>query len=213
MTDFQLPKHLSFVNLTGMVFGRLTVQQYMGKTEKHRQCLWLCLCECGNKKIIITSGLKSGKTQSCGCYQKDRTSAASITHGLCTGRKRPAEYGSWSMMKVRCYNKNSQKYSDYGGRGITVCDRWLNSFVNFYNDMGKKPSANHSLERIDNNGNYCPENCKWGTRYEQANNKRNNVKLNIDGKEMTITEAAKLKNLTYGGMYFHKQKLTNKKER
>jgi hypothetical protein len=124
-----------------------------------------------------------------GCPEckKEKTIEASTTHGQSNSK----EYAAWASMKKRCYNQNNNRYHRYGGRGITVCDRWLNSFENFLADMGEKPKG-CSIDRIDNDGDYCPENCRWSTPKEQCNNKSNNISLTIYGKTMSLTEWLKV---------------------
>jgi hypothetical protein len=126
-----------------------------------------CICDCGNTGTYYLCNLKSGKTKSCGCLYNE-TRVGNYKHGG-TGTR---EYSIWKAMKRRCYNKNVKDYPNYGGRGIIVCDRWLNSFENFISDMGKKPSAEYSIDRIDVNGNYEPSNCRWATPKEQRLNQR-----------------------------------------
>lgn len=143
----------------------------------------LFLCGCGNKKELNVGNVKSGNTKSCGCtrYTANRTT----THGMTMS----PTYRSWSHMKERCTNKSCKDYPNYGGRGIKVCDRWLDSFENFLSDMGVKP-ANTSIDRIDNDGPYCEYNCKWSTRVEQNKNKRSNVHITVDGVTKLLCEWA-----------------------
>lgn len=142
---------------------------------------WICKCDCGLIKPVRAHDLKSGQSTNCGCKRKRTT-----THG----KTKTVEYTIWCHIKSRCLNKNSKRYADYGGRGIIVCDRWLNSFDNFLKDMGKRP-LNVSIERIDNNKGYSPGNCKWATVTEQSNNKRNNRILTLDGVTMTLPRWAR----------------------
>lgn len=146
-------------------FGRLTVIERVGNDIRN-QAVWACQCSCGNIVTVCGAKLRSGHTKSCGCLHKKTLSALRKTHGM----SGTPEYNSWNSMKDRCRNKDNQDFKNYGGRGITVCDRWLNSFENFFADMGPKPSPNHSIDRKDNDGNYYPGNCKWSTILEQANN-------------------------------------------
>ena len=168
------------VDLTSKRFGRLVVIE---KTDRKSSgsIVWKCKCDCGNEAFVSSGHLRIGHTQSCGCLQKERVT----THG----KKNTSEYRSWYGMKSRCYNPNNKRYKNYGGRGIEVCDRWKDSFENFYNDMGSKPSSKHSIDRIDNDRNYEPGNCKWSTATEQNRNQRNkrDVKLiNPEGQEYLI---------------------------
>jgi len=138
-----------------------------------------CRCECGNEKLVRVKNLKSGISKNCGCVRNKRTIQRNTTHG----KRYNKIWSVWNCMKQRCYNNNNKGYKNYGGRGIAVCDEWKNNFMSFLKDMGDVP-VNMSIDRINNNGNYCKENCKWSTKTEQNRNRRSNIK--IDGVCISI---------------------------
>jgi hypothetical protein len=180
------------LELAGQKFGRLTVFCKNPERGVHRHVQWDCICECGNRRTLNACSLVSGHTTSCGCYQSERVT----THGM----KGTPEYNSWFSMKDRCYRKDNPRYHDYGGRGITVCDRWLESFENFYEDMGDKPGPGYSIERKDNNLGYFKDNCKWATKIEQANNRRDNVLFEYKGNKHTSAELSRLPEAIKNGL-------------
>lgn len=149
-------------DFTGHRYGRLVVIAHAGK-NRHGHSLWLCKCECGNEKVLNSVAFRHGNTKSCGCLQSENRTKHGM-HGS-------PEYMTWNSMIQRCENPHSKAYNHYGGRGITVCDRWKD-FDNFFQDMGERPSPKYSLDRIDVNGNYEPANCRWTTQQEQVRNTR-----------------------------------------
>jgi hypothetical protein len=172
----------------GRVFGRLTIV----RRSEMRNMYWWCQCSCGSlEKEIYRSSLISGATQSCGCIHKEVVSRASKTHGM----SKTKIYRLWSMMLDRCRNPRNTFYGEYGGRGICVCESWL-KFQNFYADMGEKPEGK-SLDRINNNGCYSPENCRWASRVEQARNRRNNRMVTYKGKSQSLSAWAEELNANF----------------
>lgn len=160
---------------------------YIGNDKvvnKHRYADFKCYC--GNIFRTTVGKIKSGHTKSCGCLHSKGLSERNTVHGL---RSKP-EYSLWLNMKQRCSNPKFPKYENWGGRGITVCERWIDSFENFYNDMGEKPSHCRGLDRIDNNKGYSMENCRWATSKEQNNNKRNNHFVEYNGRRNTLSQWA-----------------------
>ena len=168
--------------LVGQRFGKLMVLSLFRTTVPPRETWAICLCECGQTKKVWVANLKSSNTRSCGCYQH----ASRITHGQ-GGARKTQVYRAWKHMRGRCSNPRKKGYHNYGGRGITVCERW-NSFELFFADIGHPPSKKHSLDRIDNNGPYCPENVRWATKSQQMNNRRNSRYLTHDGVTATAAE-------------------------
>jgi len=181
-----------FIDLTGQKFGRLTVVEI--SHSNRNGYYWKCVCECGNTRVVRGSKLRAGKTISCGCFKKDFLSILkpSFVHGK-TGT---IIYHTWQGMMKRCYDINDKHYPDYGGRGIKVCKRWRISFENFYSDMGDKPKG-MTLDRIDNDGDYSPENCRWATIKQQARNRRSNKKFLFDGEMRCIKEISDIVNISY----------------
>lgn len=160
-------------NLTGKRFNRFTVLSFHGM--RNNSSLWTCQCDCGNIKNILGYTLTNSTSKSCGCLHKE-VAASRKKHGKCFSR----EYNIWVGMKQRCYNPLSSGFKDYGGRGVRVCDEWKHDFNVFISDMGLPPSHTHQLDRINNNLDYSPSNCKWSTRKQQMRNtSRNRLVLNI----------------------------------
>jgi hypothetical protein len=157
---------MSRLSLKGMTFGKLTVVNLAGVEPKRKQTMWRCHCECGNTTIVYGRKLTGGNTKSCGCL-RHFGGAHLRTHGL----SQEPEYKAWKNMRTRCLNFRNKNFADYGGRGITICERW-DDFANFFTDMGARPTPQHTLDRIDNMRGYEPSNCHWVTRKAQANNRR-----------------------------------------
>ncbi|MBI6550143.1 hypothetical protein [Xenorhabdus lircayensis] len=176
-------------NLTGQKFNRLTAIKIAGK--KGRQNLWLCKCECGKHHETTAALLIKGVSTSCGCYMMEKITE----HGYLKGGKRPSEYDCWLAIKQRCYNENNPEYKNYGERGIKMCDEWLKSFDIFIRDMGFKPSKSHSIDRINVNKGYYPENCRWTTIKIQNANKRQTRWITAFGETLPLTEMAKKHNI------------------
>jgi hypothetical protein len=169
------------LNKIGVKHGRLTIVK---DTYSDGLPAWECLCECGTQHVVKDRDLTS--TKSCGCLRID-LGKANKTHGMTL----TPTYQVWHAMKQRCLNPKHRAWKNYGGRGVTVCQTWIDSFDAFLSDMGEKPNG-CSLDRIDNDGNYCPSNCRWATSTIQANNRRTNVHFNFKGKDMTLSELARL---------------------
>lgn len=181
--------HSAAKDITGLRFGRL---EAVGPVEVVRYpsgahaVRWLCRCDCGGDRVVNVGKLTSGRARSCGCLIPETTAklvAASTKHGLA---KTP-EYNCWQSLSGRCTNPKNAAYNSYGGRGITVCARWM-SFENFLADMGERPSDKHSIERIDNNGDYEPGNCRWATKGEQGRNRRSNFIVEAFGRKAPLIE-------------------------
>lgn len=172
------------IDLTGQKFGRLKVIK-RGKNKSYRAVTWICICDCGNETVVTSIALRTGRTTSCGCYSKEVNLKKNTKHGYAKRGEIGPEYRAWTKIKQRCTNQSDKYWKDYGGRGIKMCKRWLNSFENFYKDMGKRPSKRYSIDRIDNDGDYSPKNCRWATAEQQSNNTRRNILITIDGIEKT----------------------------
>jgi hypothetical protein len=176
------------IDLTGMTFGSWKVLRY-SHVDKNKMHLWWCQCNCDNKteKQVFGNNLRRGTSTNCGCTKFINIKEAQTTHGHYCGNKPSLTYRTWSAMKNRCLNPNSLDYPDYGGRGIIVCDRWLNSFENFLADMGERPEG-YSIERIDVNGNYEKSNCCYIKMDRQCLNRTNSKRINFRNKIKSLAE-------------------------
>lgn len=191
-----------FIDISGQRFGRLVALERIGRTLAPNgtiQSMWKCRCDCGNETVVKYIALKSGNTKSCGCGEIEnryscnrnkRKSASSIFYNSDL-EKHPLRK-IWKSMLMRCNNPNVRGYKHYGGRGIKVCDRWSGDlgFENFVNDMGERPDGT-TLDRIDVNGDYCPENCRWATSEQQMNNRTDNSRIILNGKSITCSQLCK----------------------
>lgn len=172
----------NFIDLAGLRFGRLLVVE---RSLGQRDTKWLCKCDCGSQKVIGSRALRTGRSTSCGCLHKEQLSSRVKTHGL----SESFEYRVWIGMRQRCDNPKSSRHKDYGGRGIKVCDRWQ-SFEAFLSDMGNAPGDGYSLDRIDNDAGYSPENCRWALATQQARNTRRNHMVTIGDETRCLSEWA-----------------------
>ena len=185
-------------DIIGNKFNKLTVREFVG--IKHKQSMYRCECECGNEIVTYRGHITRGHTKSCGCLTKNRKRSKGI-HGFARrGFKRIPEYPVWVGMRRRCNNPNDEKYPRYGGRGIKVCERW-NSFENFIEDMGRRPGPEYSIDRIDNNGNYEPGNCRWATSKEQSRNTVQNRFLEFNDEVFCVTDWAIKVDITRGVLH------------
>jgi len=190
------------IDITGQKFNRLTAIEYMG-LNKNRLSTWLFRCDCGNEKVIVTQNVKSGLVKSCGCYSKECNSKRFTTHG----KTNTKEYHTYYKIKDRCYNKSCKEYRLYGQRGIVMCDRWLESFENFFKDMGYAPTSDHSIDRIDVDGIYEPTNCKWSTKQEQNRNKRNTIYITYNNEMHDLKTWCEILNKDYNRTYLRIKQL------
>lgn len=181
------------LDLTNQKFNRLTV---LGKSDKKgEKVMWKCQCDCGNIIYVATCNLRGNKFKSCGCLKNEKLIQRSTKHNKCHTRL----YLIWKAMKQRCYNQNNKEYNCYGGRGITICDEWKNDFKSFYDwSIQNGYKENLFIDRINNDSNYEPSNCRWADRKTQNNNTRHNHLITYDGKTLTLSQWAELYNLSYG---------------
>lgn len=183
------PNNSRFKDIEGQRFGKLTVGAYLGRNANGKP-IWAVVCDCGSAKEICGHDLTSGNTRSCGCALTEMLVARNQslkTHGM----KDSPEWRAWHCMKCRCLNSRNAAFPRYGGRGITVCKEWQESFIKFFSHVGPRPTPQHSLDRIDNNGNYEPGNVRWATWLEQNNNRCTTRKIEVRGEAISIAEVAR----------------------
>ena len=194
-------------SIVGKRFGRLTVIEIAEKPKeiKSRHTFWKCICDCGKNTVVASDKLKNGDTQSCGCLKIEISIKKIEEHGkppIKHGKSKTRLYNIYNHMIARCYNPTNKKYRIYGGRGITVCNEWLNDFRAFYDwAMANGYADDLTIDRKNVNGNYEPFNCRWVTQKVQANNKRNNVFVCIGGEKMTMAQAAEKANISENTMW------------
>lgn len=179
-----MPNH-NFIDLTDQVFGRLKVIRHIKKTE-WKDTRWECKCDCGNMAIVRAASLKAGLTKSCGCLHREITGNINRSHGMSGS----PEYRAWTKIIRRCTKPNTKEFKDYGNRGITVCKSWENNFTTFFKHVGKRPSKKHSIDRINNNGNYETGNVRWALPKVQANNSRRNHKITLNNWTLNLGQWA-----------------------
>lgn len=187
---------MSSCDLVGGTFGRWSVISFSHR-NKYGAAHWACMCSCGEERVVRGSHLKIGASVSCGCYKRELQTTRLTTHGLSD----TVEYRTWEGVLQRCKNPKHHKYPSYGGRGIVVCESWL-KFENFYADMGDRPYKGYSLDRIDNNGPYCKDNCRWATRKVQQNNRRANRLLTHNGETRTLSQWSEVTGIAYGTLMY-----------
>lgn len=179
------------IDISGQRFGFLVALNESCSINGRR--MYTCICDCGIIKDLRVESLRSGVTKSCGCLRNKKIGNLNKSHQMCSS----PEYKSWSHAKQRIFNKKNKKYKNYGGRGIQMCKEWSDSFESFFKDMGKKPSPSHSLGRIDVDGNYCKENCRWETSSQQARERTDNIFVFIDGSRVVLKDACKILKIPY----------------
>jgi len=190
-----------FIDMTGQRFGRLSVICYAGK-DNSGLTLWECTCDCGTKIITRGQDLRRGASKSCGCLKLEQFIERSRKHGMAETRP----YRIWKNMKSCCLNPNVKSYADYGGRGITICDAWANSFEAFWNDMGPSCAAGLEIDRIDHDGSYCPENCRWVDKKTQNRNTRANHFIETEFGRITIAVYAEKTSIPYDRLKYRVRK-------
>lgn len=181
----------TFQDLTGRTFGRLKVEG-LARRARPGKHYWKCICECGKRCEIQGGSLRTGHTISCGCWHREVIETQKLKHGHTRKHQPTPEYEVWCGIIKRCCNQNAREFKWYGGRGIQICERWRSSFAAFLEDVGLRPSPRHSIDRIDTNGHYEPNNVRWATQKEQMRNQRRNRMLTINGETHCVSEWAEI---------------------
>lgn len=183
------------IDITGEKFGRWTIVSRASNRGTAAQ--WVCICSCGTIRTVLAQTLKNGSSKSCGCLMAELSSIRSTKHGATKKGCKSVEYITWVSMRGRCRNPNEQWFHVYGGKGVKICERWSGSegFINFLSDMGNRPSAQHSIERIDSNGDYEPSNCVWATKIQQSRNTSRNRLLTHSGETHCLAEWAEIRGI------------------
>lgn len=185
------------IDMSGKKYGNLTAIKLVGYKASNNNAVWNFVCDCGNELNTEGYSVRTGKITTCKECGRKRTRAASLKHGL----SNTPEFRAWAEIKSRCLNTKSTSYKNYCGRVIKICDRWIDSFENFLADMGIKPTKDHSIDRINNQGNYEPDNCRWSTVLEQANNKRNSVIITFQGVVDTLPGWSRRLGINYAALH------------
>ncbi len=189
---------IQITDITGQTFNRLTVLGYSHR--RNAVTYWVCECTCGGRVITRGSSLRNGHTKSCGCLNTETRRAQVYKHGM-VGHPL---YSIWTTMRSRCLCKTDKGFHNYGARGIKICPEW-DDFAQFVKDMGERPSVEYTLDRIDNDGDYTPENCHWGTEEEQNNNKRTNVFITYQGKRQTLVQWSRELKISYAALQYRRR--------
>lgn len=175
------------INMSGLKYGSLTAVEEVGRNRRN-QAMWLCICDCGNTPTVIGSSLRHGNTKSCGCLRNRASAERRTTHGASKNGKEEGAYVVWKGMRQRCLNPKNPSWAHYGGRGVKICQRWLDSYAAFLEDMGERPDG-LTIERKDTNGDYTPDNCVWATRQRQSRNTRQTLRIILCGQITPLVDA------------------------
>lgn len=187
---------MQLVDLSGQQFGQWRVE-YRAPNNVSGKPAWVCICQCGVKQVVSGGNLRSGRSTSCGCARDAKTAGRNKVLMRKHGARDTTEYRIWVGIKTRCFNKSAYEYPRYGGRGITMHPAWVSDFSQFLADVGRRPTGSYTLDRRDNNGNYEPNNVRWATKKEQANNMRSNLLITHGGRTQTLSQWADETGIAY----------------